>query len=354
MDEESISFPQPPEDPPWGDYPWSSDDLNNDTPRNIFQMFRSFEWSNRLEIDEDKGFVRSLETGEYLLRKRRGFFELSFFMLRPPHPGMVADELIRRSWHITFLLVKENLNPLDFIEHWGNGYRLLVRAYRTFKSVFNDVDTIRISDEYKRDIQRRENYLLLKPQKFYEVRSEIERINQTAESSKESLLRYLVNNLKHDFLNETVRGKTNFNQGDFEFQVKRFNLATKTTREDFFDYLNDLDLEMLSQLFEKMLKKGVFSEEYITKLDDYFIKESLVEIVRRGRGILELRSGGIDTIPAKRIIRKAIGKNQTVKQLEGVWQKFFEKYLLYLFFSYKKIWELYRQLPLLKLPKSIW
>ena len=333
MDEELINPSQTPEDPPWGDYPWSSDDLNDDTPRNIFQMFRSFEWSNRLEIDENKGFVKSLETGDFLLQKNRGFFELAFFLFLRDR-----NTLARRNNSI-YLLVDEKLNPLDFIDHWrtvftnNHGYNL--RNYTTLKRVLGDIDTVKVSNEYKSDIVRRKALLLLKPEKFRELESKVQEIDTKISSSRRSFLLYLVNQLKVEFLNEKIRETTSYHKGDFGFQVHRFNLKSKKKKSDFDEYLSELDSTSLGQLFYEMLRKGIFPEEYITQLDDYLIRESLEDIIDLGKEVLKLKSESVKTVEAMKVIKQIT--YQEVKQLESVWQKYFEKYLLYLFFSYRKI-----------------
>jgi len=89
---------------------------------------------------------------------------------------------------------------------------------------------------------------------------------------------------------------------------------------------------------EKIIKaviKGVACAEYLKKLDDYFIKEKLEDIIKIGKQILSLKIESVKTKDAKKLIKKIFGED--IGQLENVWQRYFEKYLLYLFFSYKKI-----------------
>ena len=57
-----------------------------------------------------------------------------------------------------------------------------------------------------------------------------------------------------------------------------------------------------------------------------------------GKEILDLGSGDMTTDKAKKVILKITDDSDDIKQLESLWQKFFEKYLLYLVFSYKKIY----------------
>jgi hypothetical protein len=61
----------------------------------------------------------------------------------------------------------------------------------------------------------------------------------------------------------------------------------------------------------------------------------LENIIKHGKEILGLKSDNVKTDIAKGVINKLFTEN--IGQLETVWQKYFENYLLYLFFSYKKI-----------------
>ena len=75
----------------------------------------------------------------------------------------------------------------------------------------------------------------------------------------------------------------------------------------------------------------VFSEDFLRRLDDYFIKVKLIKIISIGKKILDLKSDDVKTEKARKII-KEIGIVGSVKQLETIWQRYFEKYLLYLIF----------------------
>jgi len=309
-----------------------SEEINN-----IFQLFEKFPWKDKLEINAKRGYIKIIATDNFILKKQKGFFELDFF-------DFSADQksLIKRENYISLLVDKE-LNIIDFINYWINeeknnyGYNLLrgYGNYTIFKEVFEGVEKIKISEKYKRDIVLSKNVLQIKPDKYREVVSEIIRINTKANQSRKSLLNYFINQLKFDFLNKKISRITFFSKGDFDFQVHRLNLKTKRKKEDFKKYLNDDDIESLGQLFERMLKQRVFPKEYRIRLDNYFIRESLEQIIKLGRKILKLKSDSVKTAEARKVIKQIV--DESVGQLETVWQKFFEDYLLYLFFSYKKI-----------------
>ena len=334
MDDELINSPQPLETSfvDIGSDP--NDAQGDDEPRDIFQMFRNLGWSDRLEINEEKGFVKILATGDFILRKNRRFFELSFCSF--------LQEDNRLTLYGLNLIVDEKLNLLDFIDFWGtpntNNYRYYLRNHWILRYVLGNITTIRISDDYSRELTKSKNTISLQVQKFNDLKSEVEMVYDKVKSSKGSLQRYLVNQLKFKFLNEKVGRTTSFNKGDFEFQVHRFNLETKTNKKKFEKYLNESDIDQLGQLFEKMLENEVFPEAYRTKLDNYFIKERLEDIIKLGREILGLKGEDVRTQVAEKVVQKvAGGTNQTFSQLESIWQKFFERHLLYLFFSYQKI-----------------
>lgn len=132
--------------------------------------------------------------------------------------------------------------------------------------------------------------------------------------------------------------KTLSNKGEFTFIVDRFNLPTKRKKSDFLKYLNDNDLISLQDLSLKLIQKEVFGADFLTKLNDYFIKARLEDIIKLGREILSLKSDDIKTKKAKKIIKKVESDGRKIKQLESVWQKYFENYLSFLIFAYREIY----------------
>ena len=331
MDDELIDHSQQPKDPILNGIPVPNDAQGDNKPATIFEMFRGFSWSDRLKINEDRGSIKIIATGDFILRRREGFFELAFFMLSDD-----TNTLVQR-YNIN-LIVSKKLNPAKFINPWEDGYNFIGLAYPVFKRVFNSVRNVRISDEYKRAIWKQGNSLLLKPDEFNKVKSEIERVRKETSSHSGKIMTYLTNQLKFNFLSEKVRQTTLSRKGDFEFQVQRFNLKTKGKKEDFEKYLSESDTEQLGQLFFEMLRKKVFPKKYRTRLDDYFIKDSLKKIIKLGHKILNLKSTSLKSNDAKEVIKdlkKLTGKE--IRQFENLWQTFFEEYLLYLFFAYKKI-----------------
>ena len=335
MDDELTDHSQQPENPLSDDGPALNIDQSDEKPANIFEIFRGFPWSDRLKIDEDKGSVKVIATGDFILRRRGGFFELAFFDLSDD-----TNTLVQRYKTNLLLIVNENLNPAKFINPWKDGYNLIGgrQGYPMFNRIFKDIRAVRISDEYKRAIWKQGNSLLLKPAEFHKVKSEVESVRKKTSSHSGKIMTYLTNQLKFDFLNEKVRESTLSRKGDFEFQVQRFNLKNKKKKEHFEKYLSESDTDQLGQLFFEMLRKKVFPKKYRTRLDDYFVRDSLKKIIKLGREILNLKSKSLISSDAKEVIRILEGMTgKKIGQFENLWQTFFEEYLLYLFFSYKKI-----------------
>lgn len=301
---------------------------------NIYQLFREFSWNSLLDINEQDSYIKIADVEEYVLKKEHDFLKIVFYDYE-----QTQRKVIKREKYLT-LLIHKDLNILDFINYWANeeknnfGYNFS-KEHWIFKKIFEGVESVKISANYKTEIQKRGATLLIQPEKFKEVQKEINSVNKRASSSKTSLLNFLVNQSKFNFLNKRTQRTTSITKGDFEFLINRLNLTTKKNKKDFQTHLSSDDLGSLGILFDEMIKKEVFDEEYLRKLDDYFIKEKLEDIIKIGRKILHLKVESVKTQEAKKLIKKVF--NEEIGQLETVWQKYFEKYLLYLFFSYKKI-----------------
>jgi len=301
---------------------------------NIYQLFQKFSWSNFLDINEEENYIKITDSEEYILKKEQCFLKINFYDF-----DTIQRNITKRENYLS-LLIHEILNALDFINYWANeerssfGYNFS-KEHWIFKKIFEGVDTVKISENYKTELQKRAKNLLIQPKKFKEVQVEITKIDKRAKSSKTSLLNFLVNQTKFTFLNKRTQKTTSITKGEFDFLINRLNLNTKKKKKDFQQYLNPDDITSLGSLFEEMIKKEIFDEEYLRKLDDYFIKEKLEDIIQAGKEIIALKSSDVKTKQAKKLINSHFSEN--IGQLETVWQKYFEKYLLYLFFSYKKI-----------------
>jgi hypothetical protein len=302
---------------------------------NIYELFRKFPWSNLLDINENDQSIKIASSQVYILKKENEFLKLEFYDI--DEAGVV---LVKRDGYVS-LLVHKDLDMLKFINFWANdekstyGYNFLNKDFGVFKKIFSGISVVKISENYEKDLQKREKNLLIKKNKFFEIKKAVEDINYKANSTRLSLVTYLVNQSKFDFLNQRTQRTTSSLKGDFDFLIHRFNLTTKKEKEDYTKFLDSNDLDSLSSLFDGMIRKKVFDEEFLRKLDEYFIKEKLEDIIKKGKNIVNLKSDNVKSQDAKDLIKELFGKE--IGQLETVWQKYFEQYLLYLFFSYKKI-----------------
>lgn len=304
-----------------------------ETRPTIYQIFQEFK-RNGLEINQALGFIKIQDTENFLLKKEWDFQKIKFFDFNE------KTQTIEEKTKYIELFIHQDLEPAEFINHWANennnsyGYNLL-KDYSIFRKIFNDINIVRISDTYSKDLKIQTNIMFLKVNKFKEILKIIKDISQKVSASKRSLENFLVNRARFDFLGRKTKRTTTITKGDFEFLIHRLNLTTKQTKEEFHKYLNGSDISSLGELFDIMIRKEVFDDDYLRKLDDYFIKEKLEDIIAIGGQILNLKVESVETKEAKKLINKIFWEE--IWQLESVWQKYFEKYLLYLFFSYKKI-----------------
>lgn len=163
------------------------------------------------------------------------------------------------------------------------------------------------------------------------------RIEDKSKRYKSSFKRYLLNKEIENVSNRTIGNTTNISKGEIEMAIDRLNIKTKKSKKDYEKYLNEEDSNGLQQLFTSLLGVNYFSPDYMRRINNYFIRERLEDIIQLGRRILALKSTRLDTVEAKSILKELTGKEDSIKQFENVWQTYFNKYLLYLIFSYKSI-----------------
>lgn len=206
---------------------------------------------------------------------------------------------------------------------------------KTVLSDFGNFDTIRINSSYK-TISASKGILRISSTKLLEIISDLNEAGQKIKSQNSAVTLYFTNKVHNKHLKRQIVNVTTTRKGFFEFAVDRFNLATKISKKDYEKFLNENDISALALLTEGMIKNEVFSGNFLRVLDDYFIKEKLQKIIKLGRRILDLKSTSLRSNSAK-ILTSEVSDGE-VKQLETLWQRYFEKNLLYLVFSYKKIY----------------
>lgn len=231
----------------------------------------------------------------------------------------------------------------DFITVQKDGYNL--QYNKTLKNILqinsgsaNEyIKNINISSKYKKiAVNKKQKSIDIPISTLKDIIDDAKKISKKSSSYGKSLGRYLINGCIKKYFNKSIRKMTLTKKGEFNFLINRFNLKSKTSKDKILGYLDKSDISSIQSLFTVLIEKDIFDENFLKKLDEYFIKEKLKDIIGIGKEILSLNSDDIKTNAAKEVIGK-IGK-KNISQMESIWQKFFEKYLLYLIFSYKKIY----------------
>jgi hypothetical protein len=209
---------------------------------------------------------------------------------------------------------------------------------KIFKNIVNPlgktVEKIKISSTAT-GIRFMKTTLVIPQETFLILMADAKRTSMVADAYKKSTETYLANQYSRKYSSRVRKRTTYLDKGEFKFLVDRFYLKTKKKKNDYLNYLNADDLSSIEELMTQLLRDEVLSPDFIRFLDEYFIKEKLKEIVGIGRQILSLKTENTGTLAAKKVID--IFSTEPISQFEGIWQKYFENYLLYLIFTYKKI-----------------
>jgi len=213
-------------------------------------------------------------------------------------------------------------------------YQYLIDKFLRLKQ--NKIKEIIISNE-EDGFKIVRNKLYITPAKMAEVIGDAKGLQTRAKSHRNSYETYEGNKLLLKYLNIKVEKSTLINKGDFNFLVDRLNLKTKSQKKDFDKYIDKTDIQSLQGLFQSFVDYEMFQPEFLRKLNDYFIKEKLTSIIKIGRELLKLKSDDIKSVSAKDLIHQ-ISPDLSVGQLETLWQRYFERNLLYLIFTYQKIY----------------
>lgn len=309
--------------------------------KDIFELFSEFTWADRLTIDRTKKRISITGTEEVIFEIKNNKKILKFYLFDDD-----SKEIKKRLGHPEVLECSAEIDMDKIIEFWnntttGNSGYMLCYKYGILKRILlmseNNIEKIKISGEYtKITTNKNKKEILLPLNTLIEIKNEANEIDRVGSSRKQSIERYLTNLAIKKYLNKKIQDVTTVDRGDFAFLIDRFNLGTKKTESDFKKYLNDTDITKIEEFTDAIIRKEIFSKEYLRRLDDYFIKERLSDILYIGKEILALKSEDIKTNIAKKVI-KLFDKNKDIKQMESIWQEFFKNYLLYLIFTYKKI-----------------
>lgn len=170
---------------------------------------------------------------------------------------------------------------------------------------------------------------------FKKALRDADEVYTKGKSYQKSAERYFANLKSTHYSNTEVSKTTYIEKDEFKFLISRLNLETKRNKTDFQKYLSIEDMTAIEDLTTSLLKHDACSDDFLRRLNDYFIREKLKNILDLGRKIISLRSQRMDTTQAKDVIAEI--NDGEINALEALWQKYFEKYLLYLIFTYKKI-----------------
>jgi hypothetical protein len=239
------------------------------------------------------------------------------------------------------LIISNKVDPNNVlnVRFRGSGYDVSWFDYiRSILSIDESFSKIKILTTGKKILRKAAEKTIQIPESvFVEMSEDARNVYKNGKSSKNRLETYLINKLKLKYTNKTPKETTTVAKGDFSFMIERFNLKSKNKKKDYENYLDLEDLKNLEYFTEKLIRDEAFSPDFLRYLDEYFIKEKLKDIIYTGREILALGTTDMTTAKAKKVIAKITDNESDIKQLENLWQKYFEKYLLYLVFSYKKI-----------------
>lgn len=280
-------------------------------------------------LEEDKQSVK-VANGDILTLKRNEY-TLNFYWYSS------KDKTFSQRENYGTIAFPKDYDLRDSLYFRPNGYYKLSREQQ-FKSIINprgrEVKKIKVSNTSK-ITKFFKGTLVLPVNVFNNLMVDAEFVYSKAKSYKDSTENYLANIKSHNYSKNVRKRTTYIEKGEFKFLVDRLYLKTKRNKKDFLKYLGNDDVKSLEELITELLRHDALSDDFLRKLNDYFIKERLKDIVELGKVILSLRSADLKTALAQKIITQM--SLTDISQLETLWQKYFEKNLLYLIFTYKKI-----------------
>lgn len=283
-----------------------------------------------VEYDNKKGWVKY--PNGYILKRIGANYHLNFVSyLNDTRVFVVREHLAK----LEFPKSLDIRNHLYFRNRTGN-YKLVNESQ--FKAIVNPfnkkLEKIKVTNENK-PVRKFGTTLVLSTDSFLRISADANEVYKTGKSYQSSTENYLANLKSQKYLSKTKTRTTYVRPGEFSFLIDKLYLETKKSNKDFSKYLNSTDITYIESLLKELLKNDVFTDEFLTVLNEYFIKERLQEILKLGRSILSLGTTDLNSIKAKEVVSSL--NSDSINQLEGVWQRYFEKYLLYLIFTYKKI-----------------
>lgn len=294
----------------------------------IYETLTESGWPG-LVLDEDKQSVKT-PIGE-ILSLKKGEYHLNFFWYSTDNEEYSVREKFSE------IVFPNNYDISEHLYFRANGNFTLSRE-RQFKNIINplgkNIKTLRLTRNTTR-LKFYKEGLSLPIETFTNAIEDAEYIYRKSNSYRSSTENYLSNIKSRDYSKNVRKRITYIEKGEFNFLVDKLYLKSKRRKNDFLKYLNGGDLKSVEDLITELLRYDVLTDDFLRKLNDYLIKEKLKDIIQLGKDILLLGTTNLTTLQAKKIIKKM--ELTGVRQLETLWQKYFEQNLLYLIFTYKKI-----------------
>ena len=299
--------------------------------QNLIQKIQDLEWE---ELNVENNEVSIQDNEQVLLSINDGIATLNLLDRKESDEGEISFE--NSYINLARLEFPINFDASDVLTR-----NLKLRHYAKFNEVFDfnnrNIECISISEDTD-DYEVNGNIVSINPESIIAVISTYNEIYVDAKGYHGKFVSYKSREYQKAYFGIEKEKKTLSNKGEFTFLVDRFNLTTKRKKADFLKYLNDNDLISLQDLTLKLIQKEVFGSDFLIKLNDYFIKVRLEDIIKLGREVLSLKSTDLKTKKAKKVIKKVEPDGRKIKQLESVWQKYFENYLSFLIFAYREIY----------------
>ncbi len=295
----------------------------------IFEfIYENIESLQRLEVKDRE--IKVDNSSQKILTFRDGMYTMKFLRYDSD-----SDKYIYRYSKLKYLKIAPDIEVNGILQ---NNLSLSYQGYlnNLLKLNQKEIQTIEVRNDIDNFSYVRKT-LKISAEKLNEVITSAKRINKKGSEHKGIIERYLTNQEVAKIFNEKIIARTLIRKGEFKFIIDRLNLKNKKTEKDFAKYLGKPDLVSLEELCDFLVKKEVFSQAFLNKLDDYFIKEKLTNIVSLGNEIISIGKDDLTTQKAIDVIEK-ISPDDPISQMETVWQRYFEKYLLHLIFSYRKIY----------------
>ncbi len=298
---------------------------------NLIQKIQDLGWEE-LQFQNNEVSIQDIE--QNLLSVNNGIATLNLLDRKKSDEGEVTFEN-------SYINLSRIEFPINFHAETILTRNLKLRHYAKFNEVFDfnnrHIECLSISDNTD-DYEVNGNTVLINPDAIIEIIQTYNTIYDDAKVYQGKFVSYKSREYQRAYFGIEKEKKTLSNKGEFTFLVDRFNLPTKRKKSDFQKYLNENDLISLQDLSLKLIQKEVFGSDFLIKLNDYFIKARLEDIIKLGREILSLKSTDLKTQKARKVIKKVESDGRKIKQLESVWQKYFENYLSFLIFAYREIY----------------